>query len=62
MSKNWPKNGGKNFPGSWKNTCESPEAEISKFPKFKGQCGESIQSKGENGRGTQSYRPGKKFY
>lgn len=52
MSKNWPKNDRKNFPESWHNTCEGPEAEISKFPKFKGQCGESIQSKGENGRGT----------
>lgn len=38
-----PKNGRKNFPGG-------PEAKISKFPKLKGQCGESIRSKGENGR------------
>lgn len=62
MSKNEPKNGGKNFPGSWNNTCEGPEAGIIKLEKPKGQCGESRGRQRKNGRGAKSYRPGKELY
>lgn len=62
MSKNWPKSGGKNFPRSWNNTCEDPEAGKSKFQKLEGQCSEGIRSQREKGRRAKSHRPGKELY
>ena len=61
MSKNWPKSGGKNFPKSWNNACEGPEAGNSKFQELKGPCGDRMRSQREKGRGAESYRPGKEL-